>query len=122
MTWMPLNPTSAIHPLGGPVEPHFRRLDVSKALIRRWLSGEKSLQCRPWPFGRGPSRADAVPMFLRFKTRKKVDKLHPFWSVVDHRRVADGRVVQRQVLYLGEINDAQRCEKWPLSPHGFRPR
>jgi len=30
-------------------------------------------------------------------------------SVVEHRRVHDGRVVQRQVLYLGEINDCQRA-------------
>jgi len=29
--------------------------------------------------------------------------------VAENRRVADGRVVQRQVLYLGEINDAQRA-------------
>jgi hypothetical protein len=29
--------------------------------------------------------------------------------VVENRRVGDGRVVQRQVLYLGEINDAQRA-------------
>ena len=48
-------------------------------------------------------------MFLRFKTRKKDGKLHRYWSVVENRRVADGRVVQRQVLYLGEINDAQRA-------------
>ena len=26
---------------------------------------------------------------------------------MENRRVADGRVVQRHVLYLGEINDAQ---------------
>lgn len=48
-------------------------------------------------------------MFLRFKTRKKDGKSHRYWSVVENRRVADGRVVQRQVLYLGEINDAQRA-------------
>jgi hypothetical protein len=48
-------------------------------------------------------------MFLRFKTRKKDGKLHRYWSVVENRRVADGRVVQRQVLYLGEVNDAQRA-------------
>jgi transposase len=48
-------------------------------------------------------------MFLRFKTRKKDGKVHRYWSVVENRRVADGRVVQRQVLYLGEINDAQRA-------------
>jgi hypothetical protein len=28
---------------------------------------------------------------------------------VENRRVADGRVVQRHVLYLGEINDAQHA-------------
>jgi len=48
-------------------------------------------------------------MFLRFKMRKKDGKLHRYWSVVENRRVADGQVVQRQVLYLGEINDAQRA-------------
>ncbi len=48
-------------------------------------------------------------MFLRCKTRKKDGKLHRYWSVVENRRVADGRVVQRQVLYLGEVNDAQRA-------------
>lgn len=48
-------------------------------------------------------------MFLRAKTRKKDGKAHRYWSVVENRRVADGRVVQRHVLYLGEINDAQRA-------------
>jgi hypothetical protein len=48
-------------------------------------------------------------MFLRSKTRKKDGKVHRYWSVVENRRVADGRVVQRYVLYLGEINDAQRA-------------
>jgi hypothetical protein len=31
--------------------------------------------------------------------------------VVENRRVSNGKVVQRQVLYLGEINDSQR-ESW----------
>ena len=48
-------------------------------------------------------------MFLRSKTRKKGGKEHRYWSVVENRRVADGRVVQRHVVYLGEINDAQRA-------------
>jgi hypothetical protein len=48
-------------------------------------------------------------MFLRSKTRKKDGKEHRYWSVVENRRVADGRIVQRHVLYLGEINDAQRA-------------
>ena len=47
-------------------------------------------------------------MFLRAKTRKKDSKEHRYWSVVESRRTADNRVLQRQVLYLGEINDSQR--------------
>src|SRR5476649_830827 len=46
-------------------------------------------------------------MFLRVKTRKKDGKEHRYWSVVENRRVAGGRVVQRHVLYLGEINSSQ---------------
>jgi hypothetical protein len=49
-------------------------------------------------------------MFLRFKIRKKDGKSHRYWSVVENRRVGGGRVVQRQVLYLGEINDTQELE------------
>ena len=37
-------------------------------------------------------------MFLRAKTRKKDGKLHRYWSVVESRRTADDRVLQRQVL------------------------
>ncbi len=50
-------------------------------------------------------------MFLRSKVRKKDGKLHRYWSIVESRRVRGGRVVQRQVLYLGEINDSQH-EAW----------
>ena len=46
-------------------------------------------------------------MFLRASTRKKDGKTHRYWSVVENRRLADGRVMQRHVLYLGEINDTQ---------------
>src|SRR4249919_177273 len=48
-------------------------------------------------------------MFLRAKIRHKDGKAHRSWSVVENRRVHDGRVVQRQVLYLGEVNDSQRA-------------
>ena len=48
-------------------------------------------------------------MFLRFKICRKDGKEHRAWSVVENRRVHDGRVVQRQVLYLGEINDSQKA-------------
>jgi len=37
--------------------------------------------------------ADTIGMFLRSKTRKKDGKEHRYWSVVENRRVADGRVV-----------------------------
>jgi len=47
-------------------------------------------------------------MFLRAKSRTKDGKTHRYWSVVENRRVAGGGVVQRQVLYLGELNDNQR--------------
>lgn len=47
-------------------------------------------------------------MFLRAKSRKKDGKIHRYWSIVENRRVANGRVIQRQVLYLGEINDQQK--------------
>ena len=50
-------------------------------------------------------------MFLRCNRRLKDGKRHDYWSVVENRRLADGRVVQRQVLYLGEINASQR-EAW----------
>ncbi|MGA8363414.1 MAG: IS1634 family transposase [Solirubrobacteraceae bacterium] len=46
-------------------------------------------------------------MFLRKTPRKKDGKTHDYWSVVENKRVAGGRVVQRHVLYLGEINASQ---------------
>ncbi|MEE9164944.1 MAG: IS1634 family transposase, partial [Nitrospinota bacterium] len=48
-------------------------------------------------------------MFLRFKKRFKDGKEHHYWSIVENRKVRGKRVVQRQVLYLGEINDNQRA-------------
>jgi hypothetical protein len=46
-------------------------------------------------------------MFLRANVRKKNGKQHRYFSVVENRRLTDGRSTQRQVLYLGEINDSQ---------------
>jgi transposase len=46
-------------------------------------------------------------MFLRSKIRRKDGKEHRSWSVVENRRVGRGRIVQRHVLYLGEINSTQ---------------
>lgn len=48
-------------------------------------------------------------MFLRSTPRKKDGKEHRYWSIVENARVAGGRVVQRHVLYLGEINSSQEA-------------
>jgi hypothetical protein len=50
-------------------------------------------------------------MFLRYTERRKNGKTHQYWSVVENRRLDNGRVVQRHVLYLGEIN-ASQVEAW----------
>jgi len=53
-------------------------------------------------------------MFLRSNRRKKDGKVHEYWSVVENRRLHDGRVVQRQLLYLGEISASQH-DAWRRS-------
>jgi transposase len=50
-------------------------------------------------------------MFLKCHPRIKDGKEHRYWSVVENRRCGRGKFVQRQVLYLGEINDSQH-ESW----------
>src|ERR1700737_5115227 len=50
-------------------------------------------------------------MYLRFARRIKDGKEHRYWSIVERKRCTGGKVVQRPVLYLGEINDDQR-EAW----------
>src|SRR5277367_1725828 len=48
-------------------------------------------------------------MFLRSHSRRKSGKAHRYWSVVESRRLNGGASAQRQVLYLGEINDTQQA-------------
>jgi transposase len=48
-------------------------------------------------------------MFLRATNRKKDGKDHRYFSIVENRRMPDGKTVQRTVLYLGEINDQQQA-------------
>ena len=50
-----------------------------------------------------------VTMFLRANRRIKDGKEHRYFSVVESRRVESGKPKQRQVLYLGEINDSQQA-------------
>ena len=46
-------------------------------------------------------------MYLRCNRRIKDGKEHRYWNIVENKRCGGGKVVQRQVLYLGEINDSQ---------------
>ena len=50
-------------------------------------------------------------MHLKCHRRVKDGKEHRYWSIVESRRCSGGRIVQRHVLYLGEINDSQQ-EAW----------
>ena len=48
-------------------------------------------------------------MFLRSHRRVKDGKEHRYYSIEESRRLQSGRVVQRRVLYLGEINGSQQA-------------
>lgn len=50
-------------------------------------------------------------MYLRCNTRIKDGKPHRYWNIVESKRISGGKVIQRQVLYLGEINDEQK-QSW----------
>ena len=57
-------------------------------------------------------------MFLRKTERRKNGKTHLYWSVVENQRLESGRVAQRHLLYLGEINSAQ-VEAWRRAAEVF---
>src|SRR3954452_6067253 len=46
-------------------------------------------------------------MFLRRLERMKDGKVHSYWSIVENKRVSGRRMVQRHVLYFGEISSSQ---------------
>jgi hypothetical protein len=48
-------------------------------------------------------------MYLKACKRRKNGKEHRYFSIVESRRLPGGKVFQRQVLYLGEINDSQQA-------------
>lgn len=48
-------------------------------------------------------------MFLRCHKRNQDGNLLRYWSVVENQRLRTGKVSQRHVLYLGELNDPQRA-------------
>jgi hypothetical protein len=57
-------------------------------------------------------------MFLRSTRRFKDGKEHRYWSIVENRRCLGGKILQRPVLYLGEINDSQKAA-WCRILQGF---
>jgi hypothetical protein len=50
-------------------------------------------------------------MYLKCHPRVKDGKEHRYWSIAEKHRCADGRSIDRHVLYLGEINDSQQA-RW----------
>jgi hypothetical protein len=48
-------------------------------------------------------------LFLKCHPRVKDGKEHRYWSICENRRTHDGHRFQRQVIYLGEINDRQKA-------------
>jgi len=50
-------------------------------------------------------------MYLKCHRRFKDGKEHHYWSIAEKHRCAGERVVDRHLLYLGEINDSQK-ETW----------
>jgi hypothetical protein len=61
-----------------------------------------------------------MALFLRAHERRKDGKIHTYWSLVENRRCAHGRVVQRHVLYLGALTAAQELS-WAKTAEQFDP-
>ena len=59
-----------------------------------------------------------MAIFLRGHERRKDGKTHTYWSLVENRRCADGRVAQRHVLYLGKLTPAQELS-WERTAEQF---
>src|ERR1051325_10244524 len=54
-------------------------------------------------------------MFLRYATRIKNGKEHRYYSIVENKRCVGDRIVQRQVAYLGQLDD-QQLAHWQSTP------
>src|SRR5438067_1985810 len=59
-----------------------------------------------------------MALFLRAHERRKDGKVNTYWSLVENRRCPDGRVVQRHVLYLGRLTEAQELS-WEKTAKQF---
>jgi transposase len=59
-----------------------------------------------------------MSLFLRGIERRKDGKTNTYWSLVENRRCAGGRVVPRHVLYLGRLTPAQELS-WQKTAEQF---
>ncbi len=59
-------------------------------------------------------------MYLRVRKRKKNGKIHRYWSIVESRRISGDRIIQKQLLYLGELNDVQHAG-WVQAINALQP-
>ena len=59
-----------------------------------------------------------MAIFLRGHERRKDGKINTYWSLVENRRCAGGRVVQRHVLYLGRLTPVQELS-WQKTAEQF---
>lgn len=73
----------------------------------------RAVKCRPtlWKLHRFSGILLPSAMYLRSHKRSKDGKEHRYFSIVQARRLASGKAVQKPCLYLGEINDSQQ-ERW----------
>ncbi len=74
---------------------------------------EKAFLDRPWEEVRPSVQVKLLEhdgeVYVLAQSADRVGKEHRSWSLVENRRVRANRIVQRQVLYLGEINDSQQA-------------
>jgi hypothetical protein len=63
----------------------------------------------------------ALTIFRRSKTQCKDGKQYRYLSVVESRRMPSERAVQKQVLFLGEVNERQEAA-WRKTLEGFDER
>ncbi len=66
----------------------------------------KTSVVKTYPFSGSAFGVESRGMYLRFTRRRNNGKEHRYWSIVESKRCAGGRGVQRPGLYLGEINDS----------------
>lgn len=59
-------------------------------------------------------------LFLRRHRRHKNGKDHTYWSLVENQRCPSGKVIQRQAIYLGELDQAQH-QAWSALSSKFSP-